>query len=446
MDGHYLLLAPPEEGPRRLVAALAGDGATVTWLGSAAVTEGLLATADALLVQPGGEPLSIADDWLAWVMQVCRFRSEQAVVVFGDDIAPHERSLLIDAGVSGIYPSSADPKVASAMLTATRRRGRARASEALELHLDARALVVSNALASVRLSAREFALLAFLLHHRGRVQSREALMAGVWGDLFGVEERTVDTTLSRLRRRLKGELGLSHAIRTVPQGGYLIDAAAHTPAASGRLGAADAGVWLAATEGPARLALLRLCEANGLPWRALEWNRPATPAGVGLVLAGAEDGWLATVTEILERWPDAVVMVVDAGADGADLCHAAELGIRGIVPQRWAEADLRCWLGAPARSAGSPATPSPLELLPEAFAARVWGAHHARSTRPSAISVGRSALAPEKRLLPSRRWSVSVTDSACGELERCVGRRLSSNRSRCQEFLTTNSCNKWKIL
>ena len=54
----------------------------------------------------------------------------------------------------------------------------------------------------VELTALEFRLLAALIGRRGRVQTREVLLADVWGTQADVTTRTVDTHVQRLRRKL----------------------------------------------------------------------------------------------------------------------------------------------------------------------------------------------------------------------------------------------------
>ncbi len=70
---------------------------------------------------------------------------------------------------------------------------------------------------SVDLTRREFALLLDLALHRGRVQTREALLARVWEDDGQIDVRTVDTHVKRVREKLgrAGEL-----IETVRGVGY----------------------------------------------------------------------------------------------------------------------------------------------------------------------------------------------------------------------------------
>ncbi len=58
----------------------------------------------------------------------------------------------------------------------------------------------------VRLTALEFRLLLTLLTRAGRVQTRDTLLSDVWGMHAGLTTRTVDTHVTRLRKKL-GEVG-----------------------------------------------------------------------------------------------------------------------------------------------------------------------------------------------------------------------------------------------
>jgi DNA-binding response OmpR family regulator len=67
----------------------------------------------------------------------------------------------------------------------------------------------------VRLTAREFELLWFLITHRPRVVSRERILERVWGLSHEVETRTVDVHIRALRRKLTAEV-----VETVIGAGY----------------------------------------------------------------------------------------------------------------------------------------------------------------------------------------------------------------------------------
>jgi DNA-binding response OmpR family regulator len=69
---------------------------------------------------------------------------------------------------------------------------------------------------AVQLTAREFALFTYLCEWRGRVLSREHLLARVWGSRYSGGRRTVDIHV----RRLRAKLGASLAIETLRGSGY----------------------------------------------------------------------------------------------------------------------------------------------------------------------------------------------------------------------------------
>jgi DNA-binding response OmpR family regulator len=76
---------------------------------------------------------------------------------------------------------------------------------------------ITNAGATVTLTAKEFMLLDYFLQHRGRVLSRDVLLTDVWGYRYTGGTRTVDVHVRRLREKLPL---LSTALTTVKQFGY----------------------------------------------------------------------------------------------------------------------------------------------------------------------------------------------------------------------------------
>lgn len=75
----------------------------------------------------------------------------------------------------------------------------------------------------IPLTDREFDLALFLFRRRGRVVSREALLESIWNIRGDVATRTVDTHISRLRKKLG--LGGEHGWRlnAVYQHGYRLE-------------------------------------------------------------------------------------------------------------------------------------------------------------------------------------------------------------------------------
>jgi DNA-binding response OmpR family regulator len=72
----------------------------------------------------------------------------------------------------------------------------------------------------VKLTAKEFLLLHYLIEHRGRVLSRDLLLTDVWGYQYTGGTRTVDVHVRRLREKLPT---LVSAITTIKQFGYRLE-------------------------------------------------------------------------------------------------------------------------------------------------------------------------------------------------------------------------------
>jgi DNA-binding response OmpR family regulator len=82
----------------------------------------------------------------------------------------------------------------------------------------------------IKLTAKEFLLLQYLMQHRGRVLSRDLLLTDVWGYSYTGGTRTVDVHVRRLREKVPF---LEDALITVKQFGYKL----MEPAPGGRSGA-----------------------------------------------------------------------------------------------------------------------------------------------------------------------------------------------------------------
>jgi len=72
----------------------------------------------------------------------------------------------------------------------------------------------------VSLTAREFALLRYLIQHRDEVVSRDAIVNDVWGDDSDVFPRTVDTHVVHLRKKLEDDPARPKHIINVRSVGY----------------------------------------------------------------------------------------------------------------------------------------------------------------------------------------------------------------------------------
>jgi DNA-binding response OmpR family regulator len=73
-----------------------------------------------------------------------------------------------------------------------------------------------------RLLPKEAELLAHLLRHRGKAQSRDELLRAVWGHDAMPTTRTVDTHVFQLRRKLEDDPGRPVLLHTVHGVGYVL--------------------------------------------------------------------------------------------------------------------------------------------------------------------------------------------------------------------------------
>ena len=91
----------------------------------------------------------------------------------------------------------------------------------LKMDTDSRTVFVGNT--TLNLTRLEFDLLYHLLSNAGRVLTRERLLEQAWGYDFAGDTRTVDSTVKRLRAKLRAVSGDSDAIEAVRGIGYRLN-------------------------------------------------------------------------------------------------------------------------------------------------------------------------------------------------------------------------------
>jgi DNA-binding response OmpR family regulator len=131
----------------------------------------------------------------------------------------------LEIGADDYVTKPFSPKELTARVAALlRRAGRTTASGPLTygpISIDVEKHTVMLDGDEIRLTAKEFLLLQYLLQHKGRVLSRDLLLSDVWGYQYTGGTRTVDVHIRRLREKLPP---LSDAIETIKQFGYkLVD-------------------------------------------------------------------------------------------------------------------------------------------------------------------------------------------------------------------------------
>lgn len=90
-----------------------------------------------------------------------------------------------------------------------------------DLELNQHTRLVSRAGKNIRLTAREFELLSYLMQHANHVLSRESILAGVWEMDWDVETNIVDVYINYLRNKIDKPYERK-LIKTIVGMGYII--------------------------------------------------------------------------------------------------------------------------------------------------------------------------------------------------------------------------------
>ncbi|MEM7620142.1 MAG: response regulator transcription factor [Pseudomonadota bacterium] len=126
----------------------------------------------------------------------------------------------IDAGADDYVAKPFHMEEILARVRALLRRSAGQATSELEcgpLQVDTRAAKVTVNGNPVKLTSHEYRLLAYMMHHRGRVVSRTELVEHLYDQDFDRDSNTIEVFIGRLRRKLSCDL-----IRTVRGLGYCL--------------------------------------------------------------------------------------------------------------------------------------------------------------------------------------------------------------------------------
>lgn len=214
--GHGPDLESPE-GAASLLRTLGADVRTLDlWDEGASLFDEPGATARAIVIEAGERP-DLAVAALRAVRRTPELAETPAIVA----VSPRQ--------IAGVDPSSGFDDFIVIPCTPVELYARIRQLEwrrsefATEERLKIGRLVVDRAAhevlvegRAITLTAKEFALLAFLAQNRGRVFSRDALLARVWGPRYEGGARTVDIHVRRLRMKL----GDAFPLETLRGAGY----------------------------------------------------------------------------------------------------------------------------------------------------------------------------------------------------------------------------------
>jgi DNA-binding response OmpR family regulator len=163
-------------------------------------------------------------------LEICRnLRSDPrtaavAIIMLTARAEESDRIVGLELGADDYITKPFSPNEVVARVRALLRRAHRATSGGLlkygPLAVDVERHLVSVDGGDVRLTAKEFLLLQYLLEHQGRVLSRDLLLSDVWGYSYTGGTRTVDVHVRRLREKLPL---LAEALVTVKQFGYKLD-------------------------------------------------------------------------------------------------------------------------------------------------------------------------------------------------------------------------------
>ena len=125
-----------------------------------------------------------------------------------------------DYVVKPFSPKELVARVAALLRRLERPKNPSRVLRYQTLTLDIERHQVKAGTDEVRLTAKEFLLLQYLIEHQGRVLSRDLLLTDVWGYQYTGGTRTVDVHVRRLREKLPL---LATSIATIKQFGYKLE-------------------------------------------------------------------------------------------------------------------------------------------------------------------------------------------------------------------------------
>ncbi|WP_395666423.1 response regulator transcription factor [Methylocella sp.] len=138
-----------------------------------------------------------------------------------------EKVAAFDAGADDYVTKPFHMEELLARLRALMRRAAGHASSVFAcgpVTLDERAGKVAVSGAPVRLTSHEYRLLAYLMHHQGKVVSRAEIVEHLYDQDFDRDSNTIEVFVGRLRRKLG--VDVIHTMRGL---GYVLSAPADAP-------------------------------------------------------------------------------------------------------------------------------------------------------------------------------------------------------------------------
>ncbi len=130
----------------------------------------------------------------------------------------------LDAGADDYLAKPFQTEELIARLRALIRRASGNASSELiagDIRLDTRSGKVTKAGEPVKLTAQEYKLLSYLMHHKGKVVSRTELIEHIYDQDFDRDSNTIEVFVTRIRKKLGADVittirGLGYSLEDSP--------------------------------------------------------------------------------------------------------------------------------------------------------------------------------------------------------------------------------------
>ena len=226
MTARILLVEDEPAILESLAYVLGRDGFSVITAKNAAEAGTLAAGVDLVvldLMLPDGSGFDLIRGWRAAALE-----RPMPIIVLSSRDAESDRVAALESGADDYVTKPFSPREIVARVRAVLRRSaaasaastRAPAKLAPPLSTDQRTRRAEAAGRALDLTRVEFDLLATLLDSPGRVFTRAELIDRVWGDGFRITDRTIDSHVKALRKKI-GEAGAEPSwIETVRGVGY----------------------------------------------------------------------------------------------------------------------------------------------------------------------------------------------------------------------------------
>ncbi len=229
MDSKKILVVDDDPGMRELLQEyLSSQGYQVYAVADGLAMEQRMAqeTVDLVILDlmlPGEDGLALA--------RKLKARSRQPIIMLsarGEDV---DRIVGLEVGADDYMAKPFNPRELLARIRAVLRRGEEAPARdegnrqnlprfgPFLLNVDSRTLMKDGA--EVRLTAGEFNLLSIFVAHPNRVLSRDFLMDAMKGYERDPFDRSIDVTVTRLRRKIEEDVASPMYVRTVWGEGYL---------------------------------------------------------------------------------------------------------------------------------------------------------------------------------------------------------------------------------